>query len=184
MKIDERIIDGALPFTLYDTDKAKEYLNDECYFSSNLNDFIDVKRYCSVGRLVDINDNDKLPFKISGCVDCFFEYCLPCKFVVFPEDEEKEIERPFTLSEFKTNFKYLDTITIRKKTEPNYVITGAFIGYEEIDGGNYYLAIGGRLFTLEILHELYEYREFGEWKPFTKKGLNKEPECAQSNDII
>ena len=91
MKIDERIIDGAKPFTLYDTDKAKAYLNKECYFSDGLDNFVDVKRYCSVGKLVEIIENGEFPFKISGH-DVFFAFCLPCEWVK-KEDDRERLER-------------------------------------------------------------------------------------------
>lgn len=186
MKIDERIIDGARPFTLYDTDKAKEYLNKECYLSDYMHDFVDVERYCQVGRLVDINDNVELPFKTVG--ELYFEFCLPCEWV----KQKSEITyKPYTLETFENEFNIGDVVMFRGKSNTdragsNYkcVYSGYRIFTETCSISNSIVILGLWGFPLSELFDLYEIYRDGNWEPFGRKVENIDICAGAENERI
>lgn len=165
MKMDERIIDGARPFTQYDTDKAKEYLNKECYFSDHLNYFVDVKRYCSVGKLVDIIDNGEFPFKIADH-DSFYAFCLPCELEKQPATTKFV---PYTLDTWKQDFKPGDIVVFCGKEntckEGNYCEC-IYSGYMKTPGNRVIVILGPGLYSFDELFKLYEIRRNGYFEPF------------------
>lgn len=119
MELDERIIDRKYIFDCFNADKAKEYIGEDCYMTSDLEIYKDLDRLTKY-HLDRIDDNS---FFYNEEEDEYFDYCLPVRFVKPVEKNEflrKENERLQKLVEvLQEENKSLESIIALQRTIRN-----------------------------------------------------------------
>ena len=89
-----------------------------------------------------------------------------------PEDTLMPIEkkyRPYTMNEFKAEFKIGMVLTLRNRDTPDYVYQVMYLGnrqYDEYDSNNNIIFLSQRFFSLRELFNMFEIVRNGEWQPF------------------
>ena len=172
MELDSRILEGKKPLTCFDVEQAKEFLGKECYFSNckshykNLSAFekyVSLTDHC-IGTLTAVMDLGDRVFDVDQrCNE--FRYCLPCEWVKEPEKKY----RPYTMNEFKAEFKIGMVLTLRNRDTPDYVCQVMYLGnrqYDESDSNNNTIFLSQRFFSLRELFNMFEIVRNGEWQPF------------------
>ena len=165
MELDKRIIDGKKPLTCFDIEEAKKYVGKDCYFSSKFENFENLSKVPHA-TLHNVDDSHT-PFQCYGkdgvlCYDCFI---LPCEWVKEPEKKY----RPYTMNEFKAEFKIGMVLTLRNRDTPDYVCQVMYLGnrqYDESDSDNNTIFLSQRFFSLRELFNIFEIVRDGEWQPF------------------
>lgn len=163
MELDKRIADGKKPLDCFDTAIAKQFIGKKGYFSNSLGWYSVLKRTWN-GTLDDIESQKEQCF-----YDCesegYFHYFLPAEWV---KDPEKKY-RPYTMNEFKAEFKIGMVLTLRNRDTPDYVCQVMYLGnrqYDESDSDNNTIFLSQRFFSLRELFNMFEIVRNGEWQPF------------------
>ena len=185
MKLDPRIRSKEDILTPFDTDKAKQFIGKECYFSSCESDFqklnlfrnppsVDWYRYCK-SRLIAVSE------ETNSDIYCFitppvsdanhnsnFKFCLPCEWV---NSEEPKIKwRAFKdhaeYKEFLNDGIIESWVKIKDKGD-NKIYELMYIG-----GGDDKICLGGMMFSVSNLFKDFELlnESTGEWQPFGVEG--------------
>ena len=166
MEVDKRIKEGKRPLTCFDVKEAKRFIGKECYFSNYLCNFNDINSLAPRALLHNITE-DKDASNPYYSSPGYFAYCLPCEWV---EEEKKEPKfRPYTMSEFKSEFKIGMVLTLRNRDTPDYVCQVMYLGnrqYDESDSDNNTIFLSQRFFSLRELFNMFEIVRDGEWQPF------------------
>lgn len=155
MELDKRIKDTGSILTCFSIEAAKEYLGQQGYFTSDIDDYQNLERFTAFGTL-DRVDDDGTPFCTGRLCYQFF---LPAEFV--RPVEEKKKWRPFTLDEFRARFPLLSPVTIRRKAngDPR---TFCFIGYH----ADSRIILGNDWYSFDDLFIDYELKDKDGWTPF------------------
>lgn len=165
MKLDSRIIEGKKPLTCFDVEEAKKYIGKDCYFASRFERFENLSKVPHA-TLHNVDDSP-VPFQCYDddgvfCYDCFI---LPAEWV----KEPKKKYRPYTMNEFKAEFKIGMVLTLRNRDTPDYVCQVMYLGnrqYDESDSNNNTIFLSQRFFSLRELFNMFEIVRNGEWQPF------------------
>lgn len=164
MELDSRIKEGKKPLTCFDTEQAKEFLGKDCYFSDKASDYGDLSN-CQIGRLLSRDVMTGVFNATKNNSYANFNYCLPCEWVKEPEKKY----RPYTMNEFKAEFKIGMVLTLRNRDTPDYVCQVMYLGnrqYDESDSDNNTIFLSQRFFSLRELFNMFEIVRNGEWQPF------------------
>lgn len=165
MKLDPRIKSLSDVLTIFDIDRAKEFIGQKGYFANvpyNYSDLSD-RRYRYYGTLEAVFDTEGLTFR-AGKTGKDFPYFLPESSL---KPEEKKL-RPYTLKEFEDTFPIGSPISLRLRGGDeigNFLL----IGYWQKQGKeDAYIYIGRGSYDLEELFENYEWHDddTGSWVPF------------------
>lgn len=88
MELDRRIIKGKKPFTFFDTEEAKKFIGETCYFTNNGYDFSDLDVFDDditysrhIGVLSSVSDTLPCPFRQLEDSGDYYNYILPCEWV-------------------------------------------------------------------------------------------------------
>lgn len=166
MKLDKRItdIDTIQTCLKYDVDSVGR----KGFFFDEFCDTTDLSK-CRYGELIDIvpeNTND-LWFKAR------LKTGLTGRFRFFiQEDALDSIEkhfRPYTMSEFKSEFKINTVLTLRKHNEDNYIYQTVYLGnrqYDDSDSDENDIYLSQGTFSLKELFNIFEIVKNGDWQPF------------------
>ncbi len=157
MKLDKRIIDRKYIFDVFNADKAKEFIGEDCYMTNDIELFKDLGSI-NVYKLNKIEDG----FFYDEEEDEYFNFCLPIRWL----NPEEKSYRPYTLREFLSKFPMLTTITMRERGDNDCIVTCTFTGYRTrlicID-----VCLGVEWVSLGTLADKYEYKNtLGDWLPF------------------
>ena len=165
MELDKRIMSGKKPLTAFDVMESK-FIGTDCYFSDKPSDFADLSK-CQVGKLMSLDAVSGMFGASKNNSYAVFYFCLPCEWV---EEEKKEPKyRPYTMSEFKSEFKIGMVLTLRNRDTPDYVCQVMYLGnrqYDESDSDNNTIFLSQRFFSLRELFNMFEIVRDGEWQPF------------------
>ena len=165
MELDKRIKEGKRPLTAFDEMESK-FIGTDCYFSDKASDFGDLSN-CQVGTLLSRDGMTGVFNATKNNSYANFDYCLPCEWV---EEEKSEPKyRPYTMSEFKSEFKIGMVLTLRNRDTPDYVCQVMYLGnrqYDESDSNNNTIFLSQRFFSLRELFNMFEIVRDGEWQPF------------------
>ena len=165
MELDKRIKEGKKPLTAFDVMESK-FIGTDCYFSDKASDYGDLSN-CQIGRLLSRDGMTGVFNATKNNSYANFDYCLPCEWV---EEEKKEPKyRPYTMSEFKSEFKIGMVLTLRNRDTPDYVCQVMYLGnrqYDESDSDNNTIFLSQRFFSLRELFNMFEIVRDGEWQPF------------------
>ena len=165
MELDKRIKEGKKPLTAFDVMESK-FIGTDCYFSDKASDYGDLSN-CQIGTLVSRDGMTGVFNATKNNSYANFDYCLPCEWV---EEEKKEPKyRPYTMSEFKSEFKIGMVLTLRNRDTPDYVCQVMYLGnrqYDESDSDNNTIFLSQRFFSLRELFNMFEIVRDGEWQPF------------------
>ena len=159
MKLDDRIIDRKYIFDCFTSDKAKEYIGENCYMTDDFPLFEDLD-FIQIYKL-DAIDNSSF---YNAAEDSSFEYCLPVRFV---KPAEEKGYKPFDPVTFEQHYGIGSVIKYRRKDEKH--LTYKAIVESSITNESskiVYFVIRGYSYTLDGLFKNYEICEYGEWKPF------------------
>lgn len=160
--LDKRIIKGKKPLTAFDVMESK-FIGTDCYFSDKASDYGDLSN-CQIGRLLSRDGMTGVFNATKNNSYANFNYCLPCEWV---KPEKKY--RPYTMNEFKAEFKIGMVLTLRTSDTPDYVYQVMYLGnrqYDESDSNNNTIFLSQRFFSLRELFNMFEIVRNGEWHPF------------------
>lgn len=161
MKLDPRIKSVSDILTIFDIDRAKQFIGQKGYFADALYWF-DSIRTCPYGTLGDVFDTKGRTFRREES-----DRDYPC---FIPESSLRPAEkkyRPYTLEEFCDIFPIGRPIEFKAKETDGVRLRLVLLGYREYsEGANIY--IGPYYYDLEELFEDYEWHEdaTGDWVPF------------------
>lgn len=160
MKLDPRIKSLSDILTIFDIDRAKEFIGQKGYFAESLYCFDDLGS-CYRDTLTDACDGQAGPFRRME-TDNYQQFFIPESSL---KPKEKKI-RPYTLEEFCDKFPIGRPIEFKAKETDGVRLRLALLGYREYsEGANIY--IGPYYYDLEELFEDYELKdENGNWTPF------------------
>ena len=100
MELDPRIKDK--PLTVFDMEKAEEFLGEEGYFADNAHDFAKMAYLTPKSILTEIDEErDACPFKSEQ--GNYYSYFLPAEWVEEAEKEEPELTEEEKLKEEQEN---------------------------------------------------------------------------------
>ena len=165
MELDKRIKDINTIQTILKYDV--NHIGCKGYFFDMLWQIEDLSK-CCYGKLVDIDEDseDQLFKSINGKGNInFFRFFIS-------ENDLKPIEkkyRPYTMNEFKAEFKIGMVLTLRNRDTPDYVYQVMYLGnrqYDEYDSNNNIIFLSQRFFSLRELFNMFEIVRNGEWQPF------------------
>lgn len=161
MELDPRIKSLSDVLTIFDIDRAKEFIGQKGYFAIALHWFGNIGT-CPCGTLGDVFNAEERTFRRNGDRD--YPYFIP-------ESSLKPIEkkyRPYTLEEFCDEFPIGRPINLRMRGDDeigNFLL----IGYWQKQGKeDAYIYIGRGSYDLEELFENYEWHDdaTGSWVSF------------------
>lgn len=161
MKLDPRIKSLSDILTIFDIDRAKQFIGQKGYFAIALHWLGNIGT-CPCGTLGDVFDTEERTFRRNGDRD--YPYFIPESSL---KPEEKKL-RPYTLKEFEDTFPIGSPISLRLRGGDeigNFLL----IGYWQKQGKeDAYIYIGRGSYRLEELFENYERYEdeTGGWVPF------------------
>lgn len=161
MKLDPRIKSLSDVLTIFDIDRAKEFIGQKGYFADSLYCFDDLGS-CYRDTLTDACDGQAGPFRRME-TDNHQQFFIP-ESSLKPEGKKY---RPYTLEEFCDVFPIGEPIEFKAKETDGVRLRLALLGYREYsEGANIY--IGPYYYDLEGLFEDYEWHEdaTGDWVPF------------------
>lgn len=162
MKLDPRIYPAKRPLTCFDSEYAKQFEGKEGYFANSIDEFCNLKDVVD-GKLFDVDDSTNIPFDCSD--DYYYSFFLPKEWVKEPEKKW----RPFSLTEWRHEYAIGDEIVFRLQdinTVRVLMYCGLFSDHDDDLPGRGVINLGGELFVLQNLFNLYELRENNEWQPF------------------
>ena len=154
MKLDKRIADRQYIFDCFNADKAREFIDEECYMTNDIELFKDLDRI-NIYKLDKIEDgfyNEE--------EDEYFDFCLPVRWLK-PEEKQKQY-RPYTLMEFTDIFTVGLPIKFRKKGEvgnESYLILNGYSHNQLLGETTTDIYIGRGAYTLDELFSKYEWQE-------------------------
>ena len=159
MKLDDRIMDRKYIFDCFTSDKAKEYIGENCYMTDDFPLFEDLD-FIQIYKL-DAIDNSSF---YNAAEDSSFEYCLPVRFV---KPAEEKGYKPFDPVTFEQHYGIGSVIKYRK-TDMKDLIFRALVtaAVRDVNSGEFYIVLGANSYTFNELFKNYEICEYGEWKPF------------------
>lgn len=162
MKLDPRIKSLSDILTIFDIDRAKEFIGQKGYFSDELHLFEDLSTVPCAFLIEISSDRGDYAFRKDDDRG-YYRFFIPESSLRPAETfAEKKKWRPFTLDEFLAKFPLLSPVVFRRK-ENGELRTYSFIGY--IASGTIILGNDWRI--LENLFEDYELKdENGNWTPF------------------
>ena len=176
IELDKRIIEGKKPLTCFEANQAKFFVGEKCYLTndisifSNLDQFIE-KEGCSnvtyagvIDTLTNIGTEVSMVFETTYLR---WKFCIPCEWVKSEEPEKKY--RPYTMSEFKSEFKINTILTLRKRNEDKYVYQTVYLGnrhYDDTDSDENFIYLSHGTYSLKELFEKFEIVRNGDWQPF------------------
>lgn len=162
IELDKRIISGKKPLTALDTDVAKEFIEKQCYFADNIEDFSNLDNTSVLkGFLTDIDDDEMISgcFKSNGIRSSFSaHFIVPCEWVKVSEKKY----RFYTLNEFIHEYSLGDEVIVRHKEDKN-IKHKLFTEFRE---NNDAVRLGSHYYTLQDLYDRYELYTGEGWKPF------------------
>ena len=163
MKLDKRIFPAKRPLTCFDAEYAKQFIGKKGFFTDELKEFVDLDNTLkTVLKNVHHYEDDCFVTFATG-----YKYFLPSEWVNTVEPEKKW--RPFSLTEWRHIYAIGDEIVFRMKdsdTVKVYMYCGLLSDHDDDLPGKGVINIGGELFVLQNLFDLYELREDNEWQPF------------------
>lgn len=170
MKLDNRIIDGKKPLTCFDTEEARKFKGEQGYFSDNPLNFaygdMALSKTTVLGKLRLNEDNLKYPF-LNTTNSINYRFFLPVAWLK-PEEPEKKW-RSFSLTEWQHDYDIGEEIIFRLKKSDTvrvYEYCGYISDSNDDSPGKGVINLGGELFVLQNLFDLYELREDNDWQPF------------------
>lgn len=161
MKLDPRIKSLSDILTIFDIDRAKQFIGKKGYFATALYCYHDLSHRW-YGTLENVFDSEGRTFTAKEN-DLEYAYFIP-------ESSLKPIEkkyRPYTLGEFSSKFAIGAPVVFRSKGEPTVVWTVILTGYrQEEPGGTVFMGVYP--YKLDELFKVYERYEdeTGDWVPF------------------
>ena len=168
MKLDKRILPGKKPLDCFDVDIAKQFIGQSGYFSHYIDNYADLKNTV-LGTLGSTGDT----FHESFCCteepndNYYYEFFIHAEWLK-PEEPEKKY-RPYTMSEFKSEFKINTILTLRKRNEDKYVYQTVYLGnrhYDDTDSDENFIYLSHGTYSPKELFEKFEIVRNGDWQPF------------------
>ena len=171
MKLDSRILEGKKPLNCFDTEQAKQFIGKKCYFSDDARDFMDLDKADGdtlfyVAELQNIWTAEEYCFADNSND---WRYILPLEWVTEEKTEPEPKYRPYTMSEFKSEFKINIILTLRKRNEDKYVYQTVYLGnrhYDDTDSDENFIYLSHGTYSLKELFEKFEIVRNGDWQPF------------------
>lgn len=170
VELDRRIIKGKKPFNLFDTEEAKKFIGESCYFTNNEYDFTNLDIFTDdqsysrhIGVLSSVSDSLSSPFGNEDTCG-YYNYLLPCEWV-----KQEPKYRPYNMSEFKSEFKINSVLTLRKRKEHEYIYQVVYLGnrhYDDSDSDENDIYLSQGSFSLRELFDIFEIIRNGDWQPF------------------
>lgn len=117
MELDEHILNGMKPLTVFDEIESK-FISSKCYFSNTPSDFADLTK-CHVGTLL---EKDNVLGVFLACVDnasCSFHYCLPFEWIDISENNKSIEELRQTVENLKKEISSLKSALRELKSAVN-----------------------------------------------------------------
>lgn len=165
MELDSRIIEGKTYLDCFDTEVAKGFIGKECYLSDGVASLANVDNL-NKAVLIEVDDENIKPYTLENTRWRYSsDFILPCEWVKEPEKKY----RPYTMNEFKAEFKIGMVLTLRNRDTPDYVCQVMYLGnrqYDESDSNNNTIFLSQRFFSLRELFNMFEIVRNGEWQPF------------------
>ena len=171
MKLDSRILEGKKPLNCFDTEQAKQFIGKKCYFSDDARDFMNLDKADGdtlfyVAELQNIWTAEEYCFADNSND---WRYILPLEWVTEEKTEPEPKYRPYTMSEFKSEFKINIILTLRKRNEDKYVYQTVYLGnrhYDDTDSDENFIYLSHGTYSLKELFEKFEIVRNGDWQPF------------------
>lgn len=173
MKLDKKVKENALIGYGFNSEKLKQYIGKECYFTDDLEDFSNLTNTLK-GVLKAVNPDAMDCYLAGGEIngtpaEFSYAFCLPAEFV--EEKPEEKRYRPYTLMEFIDKFTVGRPIKYRSKGEAGHEHYLMLLGFWLTPGKDQtipYISIGNFKYTLQELFEEYEWQEHytEDFKPF------------------
>ena len=165
MKLDPRIKSLSDILTIFDIDRAKQFIGQKGYFADSLYCFDDLGS-CYRDTLTDACDGQAGPFRRME-TDNYQQFFIPESSL---KPEEKKL-RPYTLKEFEDIFPIGEPIKYRERGRggsERYLILNGYWNDKSCGEITTYAYIGPFSFTLEDLFAAYEWEDpfNGDWRPF------------------
>lgn len=159
MNLDPRIKDRAYIFDCFNSKMASKYIGELCYLSNDIEKFSNLD-------MVDIDTLQYIGEEHFYGSDKQFAFCLPFDFV---KEKEKEYE-PFDPETFEDRFGVGFAIKYRRKCYKSTAYRSMIetISYDE-KTKEFFVMLGGTIFTLNELFENYELYKNDAWIPFGKE---------------
>lgn len=158
MKLDKRILTGKKYLDCFDTDIAKEFIGEKCYFGGDNTNFEDISKLtCTMLYSV---DNSTAPYNYyeDGIPHCT-SFILPCAWVREPERKY----RPYTLKEFVKEYSLGEELILKRINSSEKIRHALFLEYIE---DNQEVRLGSYWYRFEELVNNYELYTGEGWKPF------------------
>ena len=167
MKLDSRILKGKKPLDCFDVEEAKQFIGKKGYFCDHRSGFTNISNLVEdVLRDITPDDNYCEVYK-TNCTS--WEYFLPEEWIKEPEEKPEKKYRPYTMSEFKSEFKINIILTLRKRNEDKYVYQTVYLGnrhYDDTDSDENFIYLSHGTYSLKELFEKFEIVRNGDWQPF------------------
>ena len=167
MELDSRILEGKTYLDCFDTEVAKGFIGKECYLSDGVASFANVDNL-NKAVLIEVDDENIKPYTLENIRWRYSSnFILPCEWVKSEEPEKKY--RPYTMSEFKSEFKINTILTLRKRNEDKYVYQTVYLGnrhYDDTDSDENFIYLSHGTYSLKELFEKFEIVCNGDWQPF------------------
>ena len=163
MKLDKRIFPTKRPLTCFDAEYAKQFIGKKGFVTDELKQFCDLNK-TQESTLKNVWQNEIYCFVASVTA---YKYFLPSEWVNTVEPEKKW--RPFSLTEWRHIYAIGDEIVFRMMDSDTYKVfmyCGLFSDHDDDLPGKGVINLGGELFVLQNLFDLYELRRNDEWQPF------------------
>lgn len=162
MKLDKRIFSAKRPLTCFDSEYARQFIGKKGFVTNELNEFRDLSKIREV-TLGNVYQTETYCFSsVTG-----YKYFLPSEWVDMGEPEKKW--RPFSINEWRHEYAIGDEIVFRTKNSDTlraFMFCGLYSDHDDDLPGKGVINLGGELFVLQNLFDLYELREGNEWQPF------------------
>lgn len=159
MELDNRINSGCSPFTRFDSEKAKEFIGEICFFANNPEDFADLSgKGITYDYLIGVGDCKYL-FETK---DNNYMFCLPYRYtsgIVLDDNKMRE----FALEEFLEKYPLGSQIRYRLKNNQECDCTGLFVNYSVSDEC---VTIGTLRYSLSKWFMDYDLFDGGKWQAF------------------
>lgn len=154
LKLDNRIPNHSSIFTCFDTERAKQYIGKQGYFTSTYSNFANINNLPK-GRLTGIDESfvsEKYHANVDkeNVVKEYYSFFLPEDYLKPGE----KVFRPCTLDEFGLHIG--DLIRFRRKDDHNFEVGTMYMGYIKTNGIVKVL-LGQCYYSLEVLFEDYEW---------------------------
>lgn len=165
MKLDPRIKSLSDILTIFDIDRAKDFIGQKGYFADSLYCFDDLGS-CYRDILTDACDGQAGPFHRMESYNCQQFFIPESSLRPAETPAEKKKWRPFTLDEFLAKFPLLSPVTYRGKENSN-CYTVLVIGHGCSRNETMRVNLGGYFYELNNLFNCYDLQDKdGNWLPF------------------